>query len=178
MCLHYRWAAANLNTLADNLAKISAARLGRKVCEDIDGSKHHGGLIWIMLAEFQTPSAIRNKKPPRLCSVTRFKNEIWPIAALSSKILGPISRHLMAQIIPMICNAARVLCNGMFTAQRFTCKMKNKSVELDALMSGILFHTTTKCLLLYNFRHRCLDICCSSPSKRPSVSRPHHSDPL
>ena len=30
-----------------------------------------------------------------------------PIAARASKILGPISRHLMAQILPMICNAAR-----------------------------------------------------------------------
>ena len=54
-----------------------------------------------------------------------------PIVTRASKILGPISRHLMAQIIPMICNAARasrpglavgilrVLCNDMCTAHRF-----------------------------------------------------------
>ena len=53
-----------------------------------------------------------------------------PIAARASRILGPISRHLMAQIIPMICDAARasrlgfavgilrVLCNGMCQAER------------------------------------------------------------
>ena len=54
-----------------------------------------------------------------------------PIATRASKILGPISRHLMAQIIPMMCTAARasrpglasgilrVLCNGMCVAKRF-----------------------------------------------------------
>ena len=54
-----------------------------------------------------------------------------PIAARASRIQGPISRHLMGQIIPMICNAARAsrpglavgilraLCDGMHTAQRF-----------------------------------------------------------
>ena len=54
-----------------------------------------------------------------------------PIAARASRILGPIWRHLMAQIIPVNCTAARacrpglgvgilrVLCNGMCTAQRF-----------------------------------------------------------
>ena len=53
-----------------------------------------------------------------------------PIVARASRILGPISRHLMEQIIPMICNAARasrpgfaveilrVLCNGMYKAKR------------------------------------------------------------
>ena len=53
-----------------------------------------------------------------------------PIVARASRILGPISRHLMEQIIPMICEAARascpgfavgilrVLCNGMCKAKR------------------------------------------------------------
>ena len=86
--------AANSNTLVNGLAKISAARehdgvslfahtprMGRQVFEDVDGSQHHGGpmnmcVICIMLAELPTLPAIRNKKPPRPCSVTRLKNEI------------------------------------------------------------------------------------------------------
>ena len=52
-----------------------------------------------------------------------------PIAARASKILGPVNRHLMAQLVPMMRDAARaspglavgilrVLCNGMCMAQR------------------------------------------------------------
>ena len=62
----------------------------------------------VMLAELPTLPAIRNKKPPRSCSATRSKNDFsFPITARASQFLGPISRHLMAQIIPMIYISAR-----------------------------------------------------------------------
>ena len=66
-----------------------------------------------------------------LCDTTQKRDFASPITTRASKILGPISGHLMAQIIPMIRNAAqasrpglavgilRVLCNGMYTAKRF-----------------------------------------------------------
>ena len=39
-----------------------------------------------------------------------------PIATRASKILGPISRHLMAQIIPMLRNAHKSLALGWLLA--------------------------------------------------------------
>ena len=92
--------------------------MGRKVLKDIDGSQQS--------ADF--PS---DKKQEAATALLRDAIHSLPIAVRASKILGPISRHLMAQIIPMIWNAARasrpglavgilrVLCNGMCAAQRF-----------------------------------------------------------
>ena len=72
-----------------------------------------------------------DKKQEAATALLRDAIHSLPIAARASKILGPISRHLMAQIIPMIWNAARasrtglavgilrVLYNGMCAAQRF-----------------------------------------------------------
>ena len=64
----------------------------------------------------------------------------------------------MAQIIPIICIAARasaldlpvlffVFCKGMCAAQRSKWTMKNKSVELVALISRILSHRATNAVL-------------------------------
>ena len=78
-----------------------------------------------------SPSDKKQKAATTLLRDAIQKRDFLPIAARASKILGPISRHLMAQILPMICNAARasrpglavgitrVLCNDMCTAQRF-----------------------------------------------------------
>ena len=78
-----------------------------------------------------------------------------PIAARASRILGPISRHLMEQIIPMICNAARAsrpgfavfVCYIMACAsQNDSLTMKNKLAGWDAPMSQIVFPDTTSAL--------------------------------
>ena len=74
----------------------------------------------------------KQKAPTALLRDTIQKRDFGiSTAARASKILGPISRHLMAQTKPMICNAARasrpglavgilrVLCNSMCTALRF-----------------------------------------------------------
>ena len=88
----------------------------------------------------------------------------WPIATRASKILGPISRHFMAQIIPMICNAARatrpglavgilrVLCNCMCTAQRFHIDDEEQQCGVGCLDEpDSLSRTTMNVPFLYNF---------------------------
>ena len=42
-----------------------------------------------------------------LCDTIQKRDFAVLITARASRILGPISRHLMAQVIPMICNSAR-----------------------------------------------------------------------
>ena len=123
--------------------------------------------------------------PPRPCSAMRSKYKIllyrWRHV---SKTLGPISRHRMAQILPMFCDAARasrhgfavgirVLCNSMCTSQRFhidgeeqRCRVGCND-EPDSL--------TSQRMTSLQIRHHCLAESRSPPSKRPSASRPHHS---
>ena len=69
--------------------------------------------IWITLAELQRLQAMSNKRPPWPCYTDR---------CTSSRILGPISRHPMAQVIPMICNAARASRPG-FSCWNSSCFM-------------------------------------------------------
>ena len=127
--------AANSNTLADGIAKISAAR------------ENDGASIFALSPEWnkkflKTSMAhstmeayeyVRHLDHAGRIADYLIQNRDFarPIAARASRILGPISRYLMAQIIPMICTAARaprpglavgvlrVLFNGMCTAQRF-----------------------------------------------------------
>ena len=42
-----------------------------------------------------------------LCDTIHKRDLAFLITARASRILGPISRHLTAQVIPMICDAAR-----------------------------------------------------------------------
>ena len=68
-----------------------------------------------------------------------------PIAPRASRILGPISRRLMEQIIPKICNAARVsrpgfavgilrvLRNGMCTAKRFHVDSEEQTCSVGCI---------------------------------------------
>ena len=77
----------------------------------------------------------------------------------------------------MICNAARasrpglavgilrVLCNGMCTAQRFHMDTKEQRCGVG-------------CLDEPGFALTLQRVPSASPSKRPFVSRPHHSDPF
>ena len=88
---------------------------------------------WIAHARLLTHPEIGYRRPSRPCSATRFKNVIFalPIAKRASKVLGPISGHHVAQMLPLIRSAARasrprlavgilrVLRIGMCTAKRF-----------------------------------------------------------
>ena len=64
---------------------------------------------WIVLTELPTLAVIRKLKAATtlLRDAIQIRDFAVPIAARASRILGPISRHLMEQIIPMICDAAR-----------------------------------------------------------------------
>ena len=123
-------------------------------------------IIWIMLAELPTLPVIRNERPPRPCSATRSKIRDFaaPIAARASKIFGPISLHLIAQILPMMCNAARAsrpglavgvlrcLCNGMCAAQRLHMdgveqRCRARCQALSHIAMNALFSTTSSPLL-------------------------------
>ena len=98
----------------------------------------------IVLATLPTLPEIGYRMPPRPCSATRFKNVIllYQLPNGPPKNLGPISRHHVAQILPMIRNAARasrpglafgvlrVLCNGMCAAKRFHIDTKEQTCRV------------------------------------------------
>ena len=52
-----------------------------------------------------------------LCDMIPKRDFALPIAARATRILGPISRHLMAQIIPMTRNAASAARPGLADVQ-------------------------------------------------------------
>ena len=117
-----------------------------------------------MLATLLTLSMTRNK-PPRLCSATKSikQDTANPVPARVSRVFGPVSRFLTAQILPQLCHASRasrpglavgmlhILCNGLRTAQRFQIEGEEQRCragcqhELDSLSHG------NECLLLFNF---------------------------
>ena len=70
-----------------------------------------------------------------------------PITERASRVLGPIGRHHVAQIIPTVRNAARASRPAWACAQRddFTLKMKNTHAEWDVFVSQIdyFFHILT-----------------------------------
>ena len=122
-------------------------------------------VIWIMLPKLTTLLAIRNKKAATalLRDAIEIRDFSVPIAAPVSKILGPISRHLMAQILTMICDAARasrpgiavgilrVLCNGMCTAQRFHVDDEEQKCRVGCPGGPDSLSHYYECPLLYNF---------------------------
>ena len=65
-----------------------------------------------------------------LCSTIQEGDFACTRAGRASNVLGPVSRHHLSQILPMMCNASRarsglavgalpVLCNGLCTSRRF-----------------------------------------------------------
>ena len=85
-----------------------------------------------------------------------------PISLRASRILGPISRFRVAEILlhmklasraarpGLIVGFIRILCNGLCTAERFHTEGDvNNYVVLDARMHPTLPHFN-ECSLLYN----------------------------
>ena len=66
----------------------------------------HGGRI------ADSPSN-KKQKAALLRDTIQKRGFALPMAARASGILGPIGRHLMAQIIPVICDAARASRKGL-----------------------------------------------------------------
>ena len=89
------------------------------------------------------------------------------IAARATKAIGPIGRHLTAQILLWMSDVSRasrpglavgilrVLCNGMCSAQRF---------HMDGEEQRCRAHYNA-CLFSLQLRHCCLQECCSYPRR-------------
>ena len=101
---------------------------------------------------------IREAATTLLCATIR--DFALPIARRASKVLGPNSRHHVAQIVPMIRNAARasrpglavgilrVLCNGMSTAKRFHVDIAEQTCRVGCPTEPDSLSHHSKCPLL------------------------------
>ena len=112
---------------------------------------------WMVLTELPTLPVTRKQKAVTtlLRDAIQIRDIAVPIVARASRILGPISRHLMEQIIPMICEAARascpgfavgilrVLCNGMCKAKRLHVDNEDQTCRVRCPMNQIVFSTTS-----------------------------------
>ena len=118
----------------------------------------------ITLAELPTLPVIRSKKAATalLRDAIQIRDLAVPIAARASRILGPISRRLMEQIIPKICYAARasrpgfavgilrVSCTGMCKARRFHVDNEERTCRVGCPDEPDCLSQYNKCPLLSN----------------------------
>ena len=80
-------------------------------------------VIWIMPAELPTPSDKKLKAATVLLRDTIQKRDYAaPMTARASNIFGPISRHLMAQILSLMCAADPHQCNRTRSAAQILTK--------------------------------------------------------
>ena len=119
---------------------------------------------WIVLVNLPIPprGKIQKAAMTLLCDTTQKRDFASPIATRASKILEPISRHLKAEVIPMIRNAAqpsrsalavgilRVLCNGMCTAKRFRVDNEEQTCRVGCTDEPDCLTHCNRCTLLYN----------------------------
>ena len=167
--------AANSGTLANGLAKIHAAREcdrssicalspswkekfvhSSMACSTVEASEFvcrldHAGKI------ADSPYDKKQKAATFLLRDEIQKRDFAkPVAARVSKVFGPISRFLIAQILPQICHASRaartrpatcilrVLCNCVCTAQRFHIEPDSISHDNECPLLYIFFTSTWK----------------------------------
>ena len=119
----------------------------------------------------RTGGKIQKAAMTLLCDTTLKSDFSIPIAARASRMFGSISEHLVAQVIPMIRNAAQasraglavgilqVLCNGMCTAKRFHVDSEEQSCRVGCIDESDCLSHCNRCPLL-------CDIFCHNPEKR------------
>ena len=85
------------------------------------------------------------------------------VAARVSRILGPVSRFRIAQILPQMCHASRasrpglavgilrILCNGLCAAQRFHIEGEEQRCRVGCPDEPDSLSHYNECPLLYNF---------------------------
>ena len=95
-----------------------------------------------------------------LCDTTQKRDVALSIAAHSSEILGPISRQLVEQVIPMIRSASQasrpglavgillVFCNGMCTAKRFHVDNEEQTCRVGRIDEPDCLSHYNRCPLL------------------------------
>ena len=117
-------------------------------------------VAWIMLANLLLPTT-RNKKQPRdeIPKLDFAKH----VATRVSKTFGQVSTFSTAQIPPQMCHASRasrpqltggiprVLCHGMWTAQRFHIDGEGQRCKAGCQDEPDSFSHYNKCPLLCNF---------------------------
>ena len=165
----YRTAACS-NTLSQGLQKIQAAR-------EIDFALVLA-LSSVWEKEFLAPSMARStagafnmvccldrsgklddspQDKKQKTATTLLRDELCgqdfarPISLRASKVLGPISRFRVVEILrasrPVLTvDFLRIFCNGLCTARRFHTEGDNKRVELDVRMNPTLSLITTSVL--------------------------------
>ena len=118
-------------------------------------------VVWTVMTHFVKVPQNKIKKQKGCCWTTS-RLCAGPLSSRASRVLGPISRHRVADILPrmkidwrasrpgLIVGFLRILCNGLCTAQRFhteehdhTCRVRCPN-EPDSLTHY------TECPRLYN----------------------------
>ena len=86
-----------------------------------------------------------------------------PVSVRVPRILGPVSRFRIAQIMPQMSRASRasrpglsagvlrILCNGLCTAQRFHVEGEEQRCKVGCLDEPDSLSHYKECPLLYNF---------------------------
>ena len=93
-----------------------------------------------------------------LCDTTQTRDFAFLLTARASKILGPISGHLVAQVIPMIRNVAQAsrpglaLCDGMCAAKRFHADNEEHTCRVGCIDEPDCLSHHNRCLF---FAHNC-----------------------
>ena len=119
-------------------------------------------VVWTAMANLTRYHRTRSRRLPQAYSVTQ--DFAGPISLQASKVLGPISRYRIADILPRMKLASRasrpgltvgflrILCNGLCTAQRFHIEGDEQTCRVgcpDERDSLSLSHYN-ECPLLYN----------------------------
>ena len=173
--------AANSGTLANGLAKIRAARefYGASTYAhtpewEKSSCKHQWHLTpWrpmsmcdrlIVTAKLLILPTTRCRRLPQpfLCDTIQKRDFALPTAQRTAKVLGPISRHHVAQILPMIRKAARatrpglavgilrLLCNGMCATKRLHVVNDDQTCSVGCNDEPDCLSHCNKCPLLFD----------------------------
>ena len=151
--------AAYSDTIANGLAKIRASG-------DYDGASIYAlALEWRPwhLAPWRPVSMCAGWRLPKPCFALRLKTWFrFSDRYTCLQHLGPICRHLMAQVIPMIRNDAHaslpglavgilhVLCNGLCTAKRFHVDNEEQTCRVGCIDEPDCLSHYNRCPLLSN----------------------------
>ena len=175
--------ASNSGTLANGLAKIQAAREydhALHLCSQLRMEGEFFELLpwpitpwrhlklyfaWITMANLMTLLMARNKKAATALLRDEFQKQDFakPMSLRASRILGPVSRFRIAQIMPQKNRASRasrpgltvgllrILCNGLFTAQSFHVEGEAQMCRVGCPDEPDSLSHYNESPLLYNF---------------------------
>ena len=146
---------------------------------------------WNVPAPLLDPFHAKCKKPATtlLCEVEQQRDFLPPIARRATKVLGPVSKHRIAQVLPVIRCASRstrpgsavgifrVMCDGLCTSRRFHVDDDDDGCTLGCREQADCLRHYNQCprlaaILQFLEERRC------SLTSRASLARPHHANSL